>query len=122
MHARHRGHFSACFLITHRRTNTARTLPASAFKNPAVALSGVVDYSMYVSFRQQFDNAAAKDLLVIELSTLGGDPEVARMMGEDVRFASETEPARRFVVPGQGPRSIPPAPPSWAFSASTTAI
>ncbi len=38
---------------------------------------------------------------MIELSTLGGDPEVARMMGEDVRFASETEPDRRFVFLGK---------------------
>jgi len=66
---------------------SAVTLSAIAFKNPAVALSGVVDYAMYVSFRQQFDNASTQDLVVIELSTLGGDPEVARMMGEDVRFA-----------------------------------
>jgi len=77
------------------------TLPASAFKNPAVALSGVVDYNMYVSFRQQFDNASNLELVVIELATLGGDPEVARMMGEDVRFASEMEPARRFVFLGK---------------------
>ena len=76
-------------------------LPATAFKKPAVALSGVVDYNMYVSFRQQFDNASSQDLVVIELSTLGGDPEVARMMGEDVRFASETEPQRRFVFLGK---------------------
>jgi ATP-dependent protease ClpP protease subunit len=76
-------------------------LPATAFKKPAVALSGVVDYAMYVSFRQQFDNASSQDLVVIELSTLGGDPEVARMMGEDVRFASETEPQRRFVFLGK---------------------
>ena len=80
---------------------TTDILPASAFKSPAVALSGVVDYSMYLSFRQQFDNAANRDLVVIELSTLGGDPEVARMMGEDVRFASEMEPARRFVFLGK---------------------
>lgn len=77
------------------------TLPTSAFKSPAISLSGVVDYSMYTSFRTQFDNAADKDLVVIELSTLGGDPEVARMMGEDVRFASETEPERRFVFLGK---------------------
>src|SRR4051794_37133388 len=76
-------------------------LPATAFKKPAVALSGVVDYNMYVSFRQQFDNASSQDLVVIELSTLGGDPEVARMMGEDVRFASETEPSRRLVFLGK---------------------
>jgi ATP-dependent protease ClpP protease subunit len=76
-------------------------LAAADFKAPAVALSGVVDYDMYKSFRAQFDKAAQNDLVVIELSTLGGDPEVARMMGEDVRFASEMEPERRFVFLGK---------------------
>jgi hypothetical protein len=38
----------------------------------------------------------------MELSTLGvANPEVARMMGEDVRFASEMDPARRFVFLGK---------------------
>ena len=77
------------------------TLPATAFKNPAIILSGVVDYEMYTKFRTQFDKASQQDLVVIELSTLGGDPEVARMMGEDVRFASEMEPQRRFVFLGK---------------------
>jgi ATP-dependent protease ClpP protease subunit len=77
------------------------TLPATAFKSPAIALSGVVDYEMYTKFRTQFDSASEKTTVVIELSTLGGDPEVARMMGEDVRFASEMEPARRFVFLGK---------------------
>jgi ATP-dependent protease ClpP protease subunit len=79
----------------------AALLSAIAFKNPAVALSGVVDYDMYASFRQQFDAVSSQDLVVITLSTLGGDPEVARLMGEDVRFASETEPQRRFVFLGK---------------------
>ena len=79
----------------------APTLAASAFKSPPVALSGVVDYEMYKRFREQFDNASGRELVVIELSTLGGDPEVARMMGEDVRFASEMEPGRRFVFLGK---------------------
>jgi ATP-dependent protease ClpP protease subunit len=78
-----------------------QTLPASAFKSPLIALSGVVDYEMYEKFRKQFDHACDQDLVVIELSTLGGDPEVARMMGEDVRFASEMEQARRFVFLGK---------------------
>jgi hypothetical protein len=77
------------------------TLRATAFKSPAIALSGVVDYEMYTKFRTQFDNASDQNIVVIELSTLGGDPEVARMMGEDVRFASEMEPARRFVFLGK---------------------
>src|SRR6201996_2178699 len=77
------------------------TLPSTAFKSPAIALSGVVDYNMYTAFRSQFDQAGDKNLVVIELSTLGGDPEVARMMGEDIRFASEMEPNRRFVFLGK---------------------
>jgi hypothetical protein len=77
------------------------TLQATAFRSPAIALSGVVNYEMYTKFRSQFDNAVDKSLVVVELSTLGGDPEVARMMGEDIRFASETEPARRFVFLGK---------------------
>ena len=71
------------------------------FNSPAVMLSGVVDYDMYKSFRAQFDDATDKTLVVVELSTLGGDPEVARMMGEDVRFQSELSPQRRFVFLGK---------------------
>ncbi len=56
---------------------------------------GVVDYEMYTKFRTQFDKASDEGLVVIELSTLGGDPEVARMMGEDIRFATEMEPRER---------------------------
>jgi hypothetical protein len=39
--------------------------------------------------------------VVTELSTLGGDPEVARMMGEDVRYHSDLEPDRHFVFLGK---------------------
>jgi ATP-dependent protease ClpP protease subunit len=76
-------------------------LSAIAFKSPAIALSGVVDYDMYTKFRTQFDQASDQEMVVTELSTLGGDPEVARMMGEDIRFASEMEPERRFVFLGK---------------------
>jgi hypothetical protein len=76
-------------------------LSAPAFRAPAVLLSGPVDYDMYRSFRAQFDQAAERDLVVVELSTLGGDPEVARMMGEDIRFASEMAPERRFAFLGK---------------------
>lgn len=56
---------------------------------------------MYASFRQQLDAAPAEGLVVVELPTLGGDPEVARMMGEDVRLHSQVEPNRRFVFLGK---------------------
>ena len=68
---------------------------------PSVLLSGPVDYDMYRSFRAGLDAAPQDGLVVIELSTLGGDPEVARMMGEDVRFHSELASERRFVFLGK---------------------
>ena len=76
-------------------------LKPADFNAPAIRLSGTVDYAMYTAFRGQFINAADRDLVVVELSTLGGDPEVARMMGEDIRFASEITPHRRFVFLGK---------------------
>ncbi|SFR79588.1 peptidase S14 [Sphingomonas jatrophae] len=81
---------------------TDQTLTAADFRDPAVLLSGDVDYEMYRSFRDQLAAAPAEGLVVCELSTLGGDPEVARMMGEDIRFHSDLEAAqRRFVFLGK---------------------
>lgn len=79
----------------------SQTLAAERFRAPTILLSGGVDYMMYSNFRQQLDAAPAEGLIVVELTTLGGDPEVARMMGEDIRFHSEMEPARRFVFLGK---------------------
>ena len=76
-------------------------LKAADFRAPAVLLSGTVDYDMYKEFRRQLDRAPETGLIVCELSTLGGDPEVARMMGEDVRFHSDMDDGRRFVFLGK---------------------
>lgn len=76
-------------------------LSAIDFKAPAILLSGSIDYAMYANFRAQLDRAPGAGLIVVELSTLGGDPEVARMMGEDVRFHSELSPERRIVFLGK---------------------
>ena len=78
-----------------------RPLQAEDFRMPVILLSGPVDYAMYGSFRQQLTNAPSEGLAVVELSTLGGDPEVARMMGEDIRFHSDIVPERRFVFLGK---------------------
>jgi hypothetical protein len=80
---------------------TDSLLAPSAFLAPAISLAGVVDYAMYQSFRDQLSRAPEKGLVVTELSTLGGDPEVARMMGEDVRYHSDLEPDRHFVFLGK---------------------
>jgi ATP-dependent protease ClpP protease subunit len=56
---------------------------------------------MYTSFREQLSRCPEEGLCVVELSTLGGDPEVARLMGEDVRFNSDLNPNRRIVFLGK---------------------
>src|SRR6201985_4027402 len=56
---------------------------------------------MYTAFRRGLENSANQNLVVITLSTLGGGPEVARMMGEDVRFHSDLDPDRHFVFLGK---------------------
>lgn len=78
-----------------------KLLKPNDFQNTAVSLSGAVDYDMYKDFRRQLESAPTKGLVAIELSTLGGDPEVARMMGEDVRFHSDLGPDRHFVFLGK---------------------
>lgn len=77
------------------------TLTARDFACPSIMLAGAVDYAMYDRFRDQLAAAPPNGLVVTELSTLGGDPEVARMMGEDIRFHSEDRLERRFVFLGK---------------------
>ncbi|MFN3579239.1 MAG: peptidase S14 [Pseudomonas sp.] len=59
------------------------------FANPHIRLSGTVDQDMYCSFRQQLATCPATGPIVIAITTLGGDPEVARLMGDDVRLLRE---------------------------------
>jgi ATP-dependent protease ClpP protease subunit len=82
-------------------TDDSAFISAERFRAPTILLSGSVDYSMYNNFRGQLYTAPKEGLIIVELSTLGGDPEVARMMGEDIRFHSEMEPQRRFVFLGK---------------------
>ena len=80
--------------------NDQRLQPAD-FLAPSILLSGTVDYEMYKTFRHQLGNAPDHGLITVELTTLGGDPEVARMMGEDIRFLSDMSAERRFVFLGK---------------------
>lgn len=59
--------------------------------NPHIRLSGPVDDDMYVSFRRQLEACMSTGPIVIAITTLGGDPEVARMMGDDVRLLREQD-------------------------------
>jgi hypothetical protein len=79
---------------------TDNILDPSAFRAPAISLAGAADYAMYQLSRSIKPNTQ-KGLVVTELSTLGGDPEVARMIGEDVRYHSDLERDRHFVFLGK---------------------
>lgn len=91
-------------MIAPARWDAPMTLPLltpADFEFPTIMLTGAVDYNMYQWFRQSLSNAPQQGLVVVELSTLGGDPEVARMMGEDIRFHSDMHPERRIVFLGK---------------------
>jgi ATP-dependent protease ClpP protease subunit len=57
--------------------------------SPHVRLHGTIDDSLYDSFCAQLAAAPAGGSLVFTITTLGGDPEVARAMGDDVRLLRE---------------------------------
>jgi len=57
-----------------------------ALASPHIRLSGPVDYAMYARFQDGIAACNGADPLVVSITTLGGDPEVARAMGEDIRL------------------------------------
>lgn len=66
------------------------SVDASGIKTaPQIRLIGNVDEAMYAEFRNQLAAAPDNGPLVIALTTLGGNPEVARAMGDDVRLLRE---------------------------------
>ena len=56
---------------------------------PHVRLHGTVDDAMYDRFCDQLAACPADGMLVVTITTLGGDPEVARAMGDDIRLIRE---------------------------------
>jgi len=57
--------------------------------NPHVQLYGPVNEAMYASFKSQVLEAPAEGPLVVSITTLGGDPEMARAMGDGIRLIRE---------------------------------
>jgi ATP-dependent Clp protease, protease subunit len=64
--------------------NQASKYPLLA--HPHIHLHGPVDDHMYASFRQQLANAPTQGPIVVSITTLGGDPEMGRAMGDDIRL------------------------------------
>jgi ATP-dependent Clp protease protease subunit len=67
---------------------------------PHIRLSGEVDQAMYRDFHKQLGEAPTEEAVVVALSTLGGDPDVARAMADDVRLLAETN-ARELLFLGK---------------------
>ncbi len=70
------------------------TSPSNAVNYPLLArphvqLHGTVDDAMYTNFKGQLFNAPADGPLVVAITTLGGDPEMGRAMGDDIRLLRE---------------------------------
>ncbi|MEW4447803.1 ATP-dependent Clp protease proteolytic subunit [Qipengyuania sp. JC766] len=56
---------------------------------PQLRLVGGIDEAMYAEFRNQLAAAPTDGDLVVSLTTLGGNPEIARAMADDVRLLRE---------------------------------
>ena len=51
---------------------------------PHIQLHGTVDDAMYNSFKQQLAAAPTEGPIVVSITTLGGDPQMGRAMGDDI--------------------------------------
>ncbi|RZM23729.1 MAG: peptidase S14 [Sphingomonas sp.] len=71
---------------SHSPTN-ATNYPLLAM--PHVQLHGPVDEGMYMRFKAQLADAPSDGPLVVSITTLGGDPEMARAMADDIRLLRE---------------------------------
>ncbi|MCP9223024.1 ATP-dependent Clp protease proteolytic subunit [Erythrobacter sp. LQ02-29] len=58
--------------------------------SPQLRLVGGVNEAMYNEFRDQLNAAPEEGPLVIAITTLGGNPEIARCMADDVRLLRES--------------------------------
>ena len=67
--------------------SNAKNYPLLA--SPQIQLHGVVDNFMYENFKSQLANCDGDDPLVVSITTLGGDPEMARAMGDSIRLLRE---------------------------------
>ena len=73
--------------MTDTAASNASNYPLLA--HPHVQLHGTVDDAMYNNFKGQLANAPADGPLIVSITTLGGDPEMGRAMGDDIRLLRE---------------------------------
>ncbi|MEH3035723.1 MAG: ATP-dependent Clp protease proteolytic subunit [Sphingomonas adhaesiva] len=68
-------------------SNRASAYPLLAV--PHIQLHGTVDGAMYDNFKAQLAAAPGDGPVVVSITTLGGDPEMARAMGDSIRLLRE---------------------------------
>jgi hypothetical protein len=67
----------------------SRSLPKCLMR-PQIRLSGLIDDSKFLDFQSQLDSALNADgPIALELTTTGGDADVARRIGMDIQIAAE---------------------------------
>ena len=69
--------------------NTQNKHTQTILCSPQLRLVGTIDEAMYAEFRNQLAAAPGEGPLVVAITTLGGNPEVARCMADDVRLLRE---------------------------------
>ncbi|QNE31780.1 peptidase S14 [Sphingomonas sp. NBWT7] len=67
-------------------TNTSNATNYPLLAHPQIQLHGPVDNFMYANFKDQLANDSGSGPLVVSITTLGGDPEMARAMGDSIRL------------------------------------
>jgi ATP-dependent protease ClpP protease subunit len=77
--------------MTHPDTNSAQSNAVNypLLARPHIQLYGTVDDMMYAKFLDGLAAAPTDGPLVVSITTLGGDPEMARAMGDSIRLLRE---------------------------------
>ena len=70
-------------------TNASNATNYPLLAHPHVQLHGPVNEMMYANFLDQLAAAPKDGPLVVSITTLGGDPEMARAMGDSIRLLRE---------------------------------
>jgi ATP-dependent Clp protease protease subunit len=72
--------------MTDAAREDARATRYPLLAHPHVQLHGPVTDAMYSAFKQQLAEAPREGPVVVSITTLGGDPEIGRAMGDDIRL------------------------------------
>ena len=74
-------------LVRRMTDHKANSYPLLAV--PHIQLHGPVNEMMYATFKDQLASAPGDGPIVVSITTLGGDPEMARAMGDSIRLLRE---------------------------------